>query len=426
MIDTDSHPYYTESDLLRIAEETATQTAKKTLAMILGGMNLENFTKVSANMPEGNENGMAKQIKERVEIGRDAQGKPIYKWATGYNRQEVLQSAARLIAENGIMQAQPTPKQQTPLFKPYAENWMRLYKAECIRHTTCSEYGSLLKKHLIPAFGAMRIADITPDTIQAFMNERKDYAHKSIHEMKMVLGMILDGAVEDGYIARNPAKSKRLKNPSKKKNARRALTEEQARDIISHIPALQQHRDRRYIALLLYTGMRREEVLGLRWIDLDTENMRIYIHSTITFKGNAAVEGPTKTEAGRRLVPIHPELLPWLTHEDNNREFVVQDGITQQTVKCMWNRIKSKINVYGITPHCFRHTFATVNHRNGMDDKTLQAIGGWADIETMRDVYTHTQDADVCRAAKMMNNMFSAASCDNPCDTSTNPQTLVS
>ena len=170
--------------------------------------------------------------------------------------------------------------------------------------------------------------------------------------------------------------------------------------------------------------MRREEVLGLRWADVDIDRLRIDVHNTITFKGNEAVEGPTKTEKGNRIIPLNPALLPWLTHTDDNQEFVIQDAVTQQTVKCMWRRIKNQINVYGATPHCFRHTFATVCHRNGMDDKTLQAVGGWADIATMRDVYTHTQEQDLSRAASMMNQMFLAA-CDTPCDNREIPKSLV-
>ena len=375
-------------------------------------------------MPE-REDGMAKQQKERVEIGIDEQGKPIYKWATGYTRQEVLQSAARLIAEHGLLSKEFPVRQESPLFKTYAETWMRLYKKDCIRHTTSGEYNSLLKKHLIPAFGEMQIADITTDTIQAFMNERKRYAKKTLTEMKMVLGMILDGAVEDGYITRNCAKSKRLKIPSRKKNERTALTEEQVEDVIHHLPDLQQGRDRRFLALLVYTGMRREEVLGLRWTDVDLASMRLHVRNTITFSGNAAVEGPTKTEAGARQIPINPSLVQWLSREADNQEFVVQDGMTQQTVKCMWRRIKKKIDVYGATPHCFRHTFATVCHRKGMDDKTLQAIGGWADVDTMRDVYTHTQEKDIRGAAATINQLFQAAECDYACDKAKAGKTVV-
>lgn len=359
------------------------------------------------------EDDMSKQIKERVEIGRDDNNRPIYKWVSGCSKQEFLKNAAKLIAE--VWNVKPSQKLECPVFEAYANNWLKIYKKESIRHTTASEYRSVLNKHLIPVFGSLSIDKITSDTIQAFLNERKNYSEKSLREMRMILGMILEGAIEDGFITRNPAKSKRLMIPSKKKAPRKALTEAEIFDVIHSIPSIREQKDRRYVALLLYTGMRREEVLGLRWADVDTTNLRIHVHNAITFKGNMPVEGPPKTEKGNRVIPINPALLPWLTHSDENQEFVLLDSITQQKIKRMWQRISRQINVYGATPHCFRHTFTTLCHRRGMDDKTLQSIGGWADVSTMRDIYTHTQEKDIEKAAAMMNTIFSSF-CDTECD----------
>ena len=128
----------------------------------------------------------------------------------------------------------------------------------------------------------------------------------------------------------------------------------------------------------------------------------------ITFKGNLPVIGETKTRNGKRTIPLHPDLLQWLTHEDDNVEYVMQDNVTSSTMKRTWERIKTEINVYGATPHCFRHTFTTVCRRSGMDEKTMQVIGGWSDIATMRNVYTHVQQTDLQRAGQLMGGMFQA------------------
>ena len=53
-------------------------------------------------------------------------------------------------------------------------------------------------------------------------------------------------------------------------------------------------------------------------------------------------------------------------------------------------------------PHCFRHTFATRAHRAGVDDKTLQTMGGWKDLATMKNIYVHTQDEDLEIARKIL------------------------
>ena len=64
--------------------------------------------------------------------------------------------------------------------------------------------------------------------------------------------------------------------------------------------------------------------------------------------------------------------------------------------------MKKSINVYGKTSHCFRHTFATRAHRAGVDDKTLQTMGGWKDLATMKNIYVHTQDEDLEIARRIL------------------------
>ncbi len=71
------------------------------------------------------------------------------------------------------------------------------------------------------------------------------------------------------------------------------------------------------------------------------------------------------------------------------------EPISFQADRRLWERVKKAINVYGKTPHCFRHTFSTRAHRAGVDDKTLQSTGGWIDLSTMKNIYIHTQQEDL-------------------------------
>lgn len=340
---------------------------------------------------------MSKQLKERVQVGTDSTGKAVYKWATGSSKQELFQNAARILNEHG--QQEHIAKDIRP-FKEYSISWLNLYKEGNIRHTTMAEYRSLLNKHLIPAFGDMNLSEITTDAIQAMLNEKRGYSKKTNHEMLMLLRAILDSAMEDGYITRNPAKSKRIKNPSKRKEERIPLTDEQINDVIAHISMLKQGRDRRYVALLSYTCMRREEILGLQWDDC------IHIRRAVTFSKNRAVIGDTKNEMSMRTIPMPDALRQWLTKEDENQLFVIQDHVSQSFVKRMWERIQKRINVYGATPYCFRHTFTTRMYRAGINEKTMQKIGGWSDVSTMRNIYTHVQEQDLLKAADAINGMF--------------------
>ncbi len=348
---------------------------------------------------------MAKRIKQRVNVNG------IDKWVTGYTMQDILVAAAALINQANQASTVNVTTTQKTLFKPYAENWKRLYKDASKKHTTLSEYASLLKKHLIPAFGDRFIEEITTDDIQMFMNGKAEYSRKSIHEMQMLLGMILESALEDGIITRNPARSKRLSNPSTRKTVREPLTRDEALDVINRIHELTEERDRQYVALLVYTGMRRNEVLGLKWQDIDFTNGVIHVRRGVTFKANHPVISTPKTAAGVRDIPLHPQLREWLI-AGNPNVFVIgggEDPITQTTCKRMWERIKRTINVYEKTPHYFRHTFMTFANRAGIPEKTLQTIGGYADVQTLRQIYTHTQQEDVEAASSIIQGMFSPA-----------------
>ena len=187
---------------------------------------------------------MAKRLKQHIEINGQN------RWVTGYTHQEVLDNAIKLVIASTKAEAQ-TATEKKVTFAAYAKNWLVLYKEHTLKHTTLREYTTLLNKHILPAFGKMDICAITIDDVQRFMNDKASMSRKSIHEMVMVLGMILESAVEDGIITRNPARSKRLKNPSKKKMVRNALEREQVVDIIANLHRLTDERDVLLLALLI-------------------------------------------------------------------------------------------------------------------------------------------------------------------------------
>lgn len=137
------------------------------------------------------------------------------------------------------------------LFETRAWKWYNLYKVRQVRAKTLASYEGYLKKYLLPYFGPRDICIITIDDVQEFMNSKAAYSKKSIEELRLTLGMILNVAKEDGLINITPAKSKRLRNPSSKKSVREAPTSDEADDIESHLQDIPQSRDRRYVAMLL-------------------------------------------------------------------------------------------------------------------------------------------------------------------------------
>lgn len=390
------------------------------------GANLDNLTD-TAGISGGDNTDMAKRIKKKVLIG----DKEV--WITGDTDAELFERyRQRLIEAGELVQREEPAKQMT--FREYAENYMNHSKRNGqIRHTTLTGYEVSLQKHLYPFFGDMALNDITVQTVEEFTATKRQYAKKTIHEMLLVLTFILDGAIEDGLMKGiNPAKTKRARNyVSVKKTApREPYTEQQINDIIRHIKDLKQLRDRRLIACLCFMPVRREDVLGLRIKDFDLDNMWVSIDRGVTFAQRAFVDpvtgtaykagqpviGDPKTDAGFRIIPIIPQLLEFLELseeelKDGERFLIhhrknVYEPYTGQTMKSAWDRIENQINLYGKTPHYFRHTFATIGQRKGITAKTMQAIGGWKDGEVLSRIYTHTQSEDIQIARGQMAAMY--------------------
>jgi integrase len=220
--------------------------------------------------------------------------------------------------------------------------------------------------------------------------------------------MILEAAVEDGLLPRNPARSKRLRNPSRKVATRNALTTAELADIITHLHMLTEERDRMMLVLLIYTGMRRNEVLGLRWGDIDWGGGTIHVLRGVTYKGNLPQISTPKTAAGIRQIPIPAALRQWLIPGDKDCYVVggTASPISEKTFIRMWQRIERTIDLHGATPHIFRHTYMTFAQRAQIPVKTLQTIGGYADLATLQDRYVHTQNEDIEAARSVIDGMF--------------------
>ena len=265
---------------------------------------------------------------------------------------------------------------------------------------------------MIGHFGEMDVRDISIDDVQLFLNSKESLSKKTIDEIWLVVRMVLDVAFEDGLIPSNPSKSKRLRNPSKKKSTRLPLTTKEAEDIEAHLPDIPKLLDRRYVALLLYCPARSEDIRGIRMKDIDPHKMLIRIERSVTYAKAKTIIGDPKTEAGFRHMLMLPKLwdvlalTPEEMHDPDAYLLHMRDDthqpLTFQANRRLWERVCAAINVYGKTPHCFRHTFATRAYRAGVSEKTLQSMGGWADLKTMQNVYIHTQEEDLENARRLL------------------------
>lgn len=290
-------------------------------------------------------------------------------------------------------------------FDSYAWDWFEKFKVPKLRPRTAANYRLDIRKHIVPFFGQMSLDEITTMDVQAFYNEKAHLAHSTIRCMGIILHGIFESAIEDGLIQNDPTHSKRL-TMSDRKGERKALTLEEVRDIINNLHKLKDQ-DRVLVALLIFTGVRRGEALGLRWTDIDFERKLIHIQRSVGFMSNQPIVGPPKSKAGLRFIPLQPQLEAILKPFAQKDGYVLggEEPLTQMNYKRGWQRICKTINMHGATAHVLRHTYITMAAAH-VDVKTLQTIAGHADISTTMNRYAHGREDKIIAAVGMLDNMY--------------------
>ena len=363
--------------------------------------------------------------KERVLIGREANGKAKYKWATGRSLDEMHDAIVRLYVEYGMierfMQGELIPKEKRLTFKKYTETWLKTYKDVSLKPTTLSGYRSMLRSHFYPVFGDRIFCQITTKDLQDFLNARSELSKKYLSDMVKFFGMIARDALEDGVVDRDITASRKLTIPSDKKTVREAISLEDFLDVSDHLQDLNQ-RDRRLLALLMYTGLRRGEALGLKWEDINREKRIIHVCRGVTYHTKTALVGTTKTENGVRDVPLIPHLAAILEPFEKTGYIITsvknrEEPICHSTFVRSWKRIDDTINLHGATPHIFRHTFLTLLAGLNIDVKTIQSIAGHGDAQITMNRYVHKRIDGILEAGDLFEKQVL-------CDRNVNSQNL--
>lgn len=159
-------------------------------------------------------------------------------------------------------------------------------------------------------------------------------------------------------------------------------------------------------ALLALSSLRCSELLNLSWKDLDLEKGIIKVNGAAVFDeaGKLIRKKETKNKTSRRIVPIIPPLLEALKAQKYHSEYVVT--MTANGIYKHINRVCEAQGLPKVGIHGLRHSFASLAVHLKMPEKVAMQIGGWADDQTMRKIYTHISQADISSHAEAFTNFF--------------------
>ena len=160
-------------------------------------------------------------------------------------------------------------------------------------------------------------------------------------------------------------------------------------------------------ALLALSSLRRSEIVGLRWADIDLEKNILTVNGSAVPDENHKIiyKRETKNVTSRRVVPIIPPLHDALENASTRGEYVVT--FHPATVMNQVNRVCEKNGLPKVGLHGLRHSFASLAYHLNMPEKVAMEIGGWADDHTMHKIYTHISEQSVTTAAQAFSNFFS-------------------
>lgn len=299
-------------------------------------------------------------------------------------------------------------------FSDYANKWLKIKKKH-VSYKTWEMYESAIRLYTSDIkFSVMR--EITRFDIQQLIDKQIDKP-RTCKKISVTLNQIFEAAILDDIIFKNPVKGTLL--PEYKSKRKRPLTE--LEDIVSESSNFTD-REKAYILLIKWCGLRKEEVLALEKDKFDFKNNTVLINQAVSFINNKPVIKETKSEAGIRVLPLVSSVLSfikyYISNLPSNYLFTTirsQELITEQSFKKMWGSIIQKMNekakelgysekINGLTSHIFRHNFATVLFQAGVPIKEAQYLLGHSSINVTMDIYTHV-DPNNLKATSILNNL---------------------
>jgi integrase len=340
----------------------------------------------------------------RYTVGHDPEtGKAIIKNVLGKTQTEVKEKLKKAIEENvGIDYG----RAKTYTVGSWLEVWMENYAKVKLRPSTFKTSQGFLKNHIKPQIGSIPLADLTSLDLQRFYKhlldggrvdrieakkKPKGLAPKTVRNIHQMIGSAYNLAMEQKLVTRNPTDGCALPKAEHK--------EMQTLHIEQLTSFLREAKDSGVFALYyidLTTGLRRGELLGLKWSDIDLEKGDLRVQRQIGRIDGKIIEMPLKTKNAYRTLPLSADAIDVLMQQrrkTGNSEWVFPSPtggpMSPDSVLHMLQRVLKRAGLPRIRFHDLRHTFATMALQNGVDVKTLSGALGHYSAGFTLNTYTH-------------------------------------
>jgi integrase len=373
----------------------------------------------------------------RVFRGRGADGKQLKPWTTTFavsptwTEKSARKKAEAFAAtfEKECREGTTSDSRQT--FATYCDYCIDLKEQRGAKHHTIFNY-RLLTQRIYPEIGHIKLKDLQAHHLNTFytnlakpgVNKRTGggLSPKSIKEHHGLISTVLEQAVKEGLIPFNVAARATL--PKLERKEVNYFQPEQI-DAIREALLDEPIKWRTLTHMLLITGARRGEVLGLKWLDVDFEGNKVHICRNVLYSPDRGIYvGTPKTKTSVRFVTLPPETMKLLRqyrawqaserlrlgeyYQDQGFIFAQDNGspMHPDSVTTWLDRFSKRHDLPHINPHAFRHTMASMLYFNGADSVSISKRLGHAQVSTTANIYAHVVEEADQRNADILSEVF--------------------
>lgn len=345
----------------------------------------------------------------KITIGHKLNGDAIRKsFYSSTSKDDSREQAKQWIIEKEVSERTgETFIEKDMTFGEWAKKWMEIYKRPNVdENTYYLTYEQNVNNHLIPYFKKANIKEIRPIDIQKFFDSKSHFSDSVLKKLHMCLNGIFESAIENDVCRKNPVRHISVKS-KRKRNVKHVYTDEQIKSVKNYCKLKMPE-----VSVILDSGIRRGELLGLKWLDFDKKKKCISINRAIAdvqskidrnkikkIIAPGIKENPPKWNS-YRTIPINDDCVTLIDSLPRNGEYIFPSKNGKPQGPNNWSqklkRFMKKMNAENLdipilSAHELRHTFGTMLRRRDVDIYTIQKVMGHKDIKMTSEIYVHNE-----------------------------------
>ena len=336
-------------------------------------------------------------------------------WANGHRQRKTIYGRTRadvateLTSLLGKRDAGLSLPSRGATVEQFLTRWLENVQSS-IRPRTYEKFESVVRLHIVPDLGKFRLEKLTPDAVQALLNRKlaAGASPQSVRHIRMVLGLALKQAVSWNLVVRNVAAM--TKGPKVERAVIHPMSQDATRTFLASV------RSKRLGSLyeVAFTlAMRRGEICGLRWDDVNLEKRELHVRKSLQRVGGRLQLLELKTKSSIRTITLPERAIVALKRQrvrqmeerlaagsdwqgnPDNLVFTSRRGtpVEPRNVYRQFQVLLEKADLPIARFHDIRHTAATMLFENGASAKQVQALLGHSRVGTTLDTYTHVTPA---------------------------------